>query len=225
MVLEPVCRYPPSTFEATPGASVSPIQAQARRRPIRRRHAGVTAVVLVALLASLFTGAATSSPDAAAAQSAAVPAVEVTEVAYQKPSLPKGLGGESWKPGPVTWPAGKANVTVPALHRTASRAGDLPIWIARTAKAKAPSPVSVEVLNRAATSRARVDGLLVAARVPAGTGSVSLTVGYRTFRNAFGGALVDPSAAGQTACMRADYPKQSGMPDTVAVAQRQRHCG
>ncbi|HUR06437.1 MAG TPA: type IV secretion protein Rhs, partial [Nonomuraea sp.] len=93
------------------------------------------------------------------------------------------------------WPAaGAAEVTVPAAaNRSAApartRAGDLPVWVA-PAKQPGPERVKVEVLDRAATERAGVSGLLVSierADGKAERGPVTVTVDYSAFKDAYGG--------------------------------------
>ncbi|MFG1682665.1 RHS repeat-associated core domain-containing protein [Nonomuraea sp. NPDC049269] len=89
------------------------------------------------------------------------------------------------------WPAaGAAEVTVPSAAKMArTRAGDLPVWVA-PAKQPGPERVEVEVLDRAATERAGVSGLLFSVKRAdgkAGRGPVTVTVDYSAFKDAYGG--------------------------------------
>ncbi|WP_148086376.1 RHS repeat-associated core domain-containing protein [Micromonospora sp. HM5-17] len=112
-----------------------------------------------------------------------------------------------------TWPAaGSASVdlaTVGAGARgvAAARAGKLPVWVAPTAqvaagRAAGPARVRVEVLDRAATERAGVPGVLIRlaaesdtatekaaakADVRAVTSRAAVSVDYGAFAGAFGG--------------------------------------
>ena len=88
-------------------------------------------------------------------------------------------------PAKVAWPAaGAADAT---LGTTRARAGTLPVWVSRPATAKAAAgTVRVEVLDRAATDRAGVDGLLFQVRGDT-AGRARVTVDYSSFRNAYGG--------------------------------------
>ncbi|MFG2059153.1 RHS repeat-associated core domain-containing protein [Micromonospora sp. NPDC048930] len=88
-------------------------------------------------------------------------------------------------PAKVAWPAaGAADAT---LGATRARAGTLPVWVSRPATANAAvGTVRVEVLDRAATDRAGVDGLLFQVRGDT-TGQARLSVDYSSFRNAYGG--------------------------------------
>ncbi|MER7274595.1 RHS repeat-associated core domain-containing protein [Dactylosporangium sp. NPDC000244] len=83
-------------------------------------------------------------------------------------------------PAKVDWPAaGAADVT---LGATRARAGGLPVYLSKPTGGKA----TVEVLDRAATERAGVDGLLFQVKGDS-PGQAKVTVDYSSFRNAWGG--------------------------------------
>ncbi|MER5703809.1 RHS repeat protein [Micromonospora sp. NPDC002296] len=132
----------------------------------------------------------------------AVPVVPVSPVAVGKSAAPAAMPDATRKLAPV-WPAaGVAEVTVGDLAAKPSPAGALPVRIApltsgavsaagRTlAPAAAPSRVRVEVLDRAATERAGVRGLLLRvgrADGAASAGSLRMSVDYGAFATAYGG--------------------------------------
>ncbi|WP_018349903.1 polymorphic toxin-type HINT domain-containing protein [Longispora albida] len=103
------------------------------------------------------------------------------------------------KPVTVSWPApGTATVDLDAaaaprasgLHTIKSRAGSLPVWLAapRTGQGQGKGKVTVEVIDREATQRARVNGLLL--RLNGGTpGRSSVEIDYTGFKDAFGGGF------------------------------------
>jgi RHS repeat-associated protein len=109
-----------------------------------------------------------------------------------KPADP-GLSSVQRAPATVTWPAaGSAEVALPTATVRASeskvRAGSLPVWVGNpnSGTAAAAGRLRVQVLDRAATNRAQVPGLLF--KVGAGaTGRVGVTVNYSSFRSAYGG--------------------------------------
>ena len=113
-------------------------------------------------------------------------------VPRRKPADP-GLGSVQRTPARVTWPAaGSAEVAAPA--NTPTRAGTLPVWVsaptssgtARTAAPARPGRTRVRVLDRAATDRAGVAGLLFTVAA-ARTAPVSVELDYSAFRSAYGG--------------------------------------
>ncbi len=118
-----------------------------------------------------------------------VPVTPVTARAAQ----PDKAAAAAWTAAPaVSWPVAVSTVSLPATKPGSGgdwvRAGALPVWLALPA-ATGPAPArsaSVEVLDRAATARAGVDGLVV--RVSADTaGPVKVRVDYGGFRRAYGG--------------------------------------
>ncbi|WP_433434857.1 RHS repeat-associated core domain-containing protein [Nonomuraea sp. CA-141351] len=94
------------------------------------------------------------------------------------------------------WPAaGAAEIALPAASagRSAAaaevRAGSLPVWVA-AARQPGPERVKVEVLDRTATERAAVAGILLSVRRADGKAQpapVTITVEYSAFQDAYGG--------------------------------------
>ncbi|GIG88595.1 RHS repeat-associated core domain-containing protein [Plantactinospora endophytica] len=95
------------------------------------------------------------------------------------------------EPATVRWPAGSAETAVPAGSR--APAGDLPVRVgalpARPGAdetGRAPGRARVQVLDRSATERAGVAGLLLTV-TPDRAGPLSVEVDYSSFRSAYGG--------------------------------------
>ncbi|WP_233258126.1 RHS repeat-associated core domain-containing protein [Micromonospora sp. S4605] len=96
------------------------------------------------------------------------------------------------KPAPV-WPAARTEVVEVSNDARANRSGDLPVRVSAGPAAargtSAPQRVRVEVLDRAATERARVEGVLVRLARADGVraaGRAKVTVDYRSFATAYG---------------------------------------
>jgi RHS repeat-associated protein len=153
--------------------------------------AAATAAVLASSLLQAPAWADRAKPftPPAGQRTPAVAVSKVDPVAVKQAIMPDGTK----KPAPV-WPAaGRAEVAVGA------QAAGLPVRVAQpgtVAKAgkrlaaAALSKVGVRVLDRAATDRAGIRGLLLQvdrADQQTRTGAVDLTVGYGTFRTAYGG--------------------------------------
>ncbi|RAY14232.1 sugar-binding protein [Actinomadura craniellae] len=139
------------------------------------------------------------------AQAAQAPRPEFTEAA---PVDGKNLKARPRKPGDAAlttdplpaprWPApGTAEATVPAAGKRA-RAGTLPVWVtaptrgdARTAARPAAGRVRVSMLDRQATRRAGVQGVLftVGRSDAAEPGQVAVGLDYAPFATAFGGSF------------------------------------
>ncbi|WSZ94219.1 polymorphic toxin-type HINT domain-containing protein [Micromonospora sp. NBC_00858] len=125
-----------------------------------------------------------------------VPTVPVNAVKTNQIPEIKRLPSASDRPAP-NWPSAGSEVVDLTDTRgldQAKQAGSLPVRIkasAATAKGQAPSPgrVRVEVLDRAATVRAQVQGVLLRAERTDGiasAGPTDVTVDYRPFENAYG---------------------------------------
>ena len=164
----------------------------------RRILATATAAVLLGGLFHAPAQAAKPEPftPPAAKKMPAVAVSKVDPVAVKQTAMPDGTK----KPAPV-WPAaGAAEVVVPGPATAAAPAGNLPVRVSqpgtvrtaakRLATAPAPARVRVRVLDRAATTRAGVRGLLLQVdRTDQDThaAAVDLSVDYGTFRTAYGG--------------------------------------
>ncbi|MGH3713889.1 MAG: RHS repeat domain-containing protein [Micromonosporaceae bacterium] len=90
----------------------------------------------------------------------------------------------------VRWPAGGVReVDVPASG--VARLRGLPVSVSRAGSGKpTPAKVRIDVADREAAERSGVDGVLLRVRRSdggSGTGTVVLSVGYRGFRDAYGG--------------------------------------
>ncbi|HEU5476183.1 MAG TPA: hypothetical protein VFV67_36625 [Actinophytocola sp.] len=95
---------------------------------------------------------------------------------------------------PVKWPEPTVTeVTLsaaPAGTDVGARAGGQPVWLAALPETAAPARMKAELLDRASTAGAGVEGVLIRlARTDGAKGTVPLrlTVGYAEFRHAFGG--------------------------------------
>ncbi|MET8261358.1 RHS repeat-associated core domain-containing protein [Micromonospora sp. NPDC005553] len=130
-----------------------------------------------------------------------VPTVPVSPVVAGTSAMRAVMPDATRKPAPV-WPAaGAAEVAVAARTSAPAAAGALPVRVApavsgavsvageRLAPAAAPSRVRVEVLDRTATEKARVRGVLLRvgrADGVADAASVRMTVDYAGFATAYG---------------------------------------
>ncbi|MFU8853055.1 RHS repeat-associated core domain-containing protein [Micromonospora sp. SL1-18] len=160
---------------------------------IRGRVAGVTAAALVASVLVASPAAAAPAPWRTAAQAErSVPGRN--HVARLKPADPGDRSVLRAAPA-VNWPgAGTADVFVRADAGTRrTRAGLLPVRVGQPAggdRTRAadtvPDRVRVRVLDRAATDRAGVSGLLFTVG-GSRTGRASVEVDYSSFRFAYGG--------------------------------------
>ncbi|WP_432959299.1 RHS repeat-associated core domain-containing protein [Micromonospora haikouensis] len=167
----------------------------ARRRTLRR--SGVAVSVAVVMLATL-TGipapvAEAAEPTRAVAKP--VPTVPVSAVKSRLDDQTKHPRAASAKPAPV-WPAGGTAVVDLTSGQPGKSvpAGGSPVQLrpaSGTGRSAATDPqrVRLEVLDRAATHRAQVRGVLLSidrADGAAGAGRVDLTVDYRSFATAYG---------------------------------------
>lgn len=160
---------------------------------VRRR--GVRPVAMTAAMAlvaqAVFTSPALAASGMGSVKVAPTKSIPVSPVVshYTKP-VPE----TSAKTAAPVWPSGSATV---ALTGTGSAAGSLPITLAQPrsagsahATASAPSKASVTVEPRSAATAAGANGVLLAltrADGVAKAGSVSVTVSYKQFQDAFGG--------------------------------------
>nr|WP_157528676.1 RHS repeat-associated core domain-containing protein [Kibdelosporangium sp. MJ126-NF4]CEL19903.1 FIG01288243: hypothetical protein [Kibdelosporangium sp. MJ126-NF4]CTQ97127.1 FIG01288243: hypothetical protein [Kibdelosporangium sp. MJ126-NF4] len=87
----------------------------------------------------------------------------------------------------VAWPVAASAEVEPVAQ--ARQAGNLPVSVRKPATAHAPAKVKVEVLDRAATERAGVQGMVFTVRPVDGQpdGQVGVDIDYQGFRGAFGG--------------------------------------
>src|SRR5690348_1041292 len=185
-------------------------------RAVPKRMAVLLAALTLAELAVAKPGLAAPPGRAKVQQQRAVPG-HVAK-ALPRPKYPK--AADSAKPGKVSWPAaGRATAAVAASGPT--RAGSLPVRVSRpagiapAAAGAVPAQVGVQVLDRAATARAGVAGVLMRLSRTDGqsaAGTVNVQVDYRGFRNAVGAdwasrlhlvelpecALTNPACGGRT---------------------------
>jgi hypothetical protein len=162
-----------------------------RRGRTRRMIAAVTVAVVAGSLLQAAPGWAQRPvkwAPPAVQKDKDVPVTAVQPATVKSQAMPDGTK----KAAPV-WPkAGTAEAAVPAHTAAAAKAGALPVRVRRpgTSKKEAPARVAVSVLDRAATDKARVQGMLL--RVgrtdqDPGAAAVDVTVDYRDFRTAYGG--------------------------------------
>lgn len=168
-----------------------------RKRTTRRL---LSTVVIAAMTATLLHVPAQAAPAAkvGAPPRRPTPTVPVKEVKPGPPAATKPIPKADTKPAPV-WPrAGETvvNLTASARHGSPARAGSLPVTVGKpepTATAlwaaETPRRIRVELLDRAATTRAGVEGLLL--RVGRADGAARgaaarVNVDYRQFASAHG---------------------------------------
>ena len=177
---------------------------------IDRHRAGRTRRVIAAVTAAAVVGSLLAAPARAdkpkpfapptAQKVPAVAVGKVDSVAVTQAVMPDGTK----KPAPV-WPAaGTAEVAVPEAAGEPAKAAGLPVGVARpgtvatagkkaaagTLTAKTPAKVGVRVLDRAATTGAGVNGLLMQVDRADGdphAAAIDLSVDYGSFRTAYGG--------------------------------------
>ncbi|WP_328650331.1 RHS repeat protein [Micromonospora sp. NBC_00330] len=175
--------------------------------PIPRRRNRTRLLIAAASATLMITSLVGVPPPAAAAAQykpptpQKVPTVPVSPVVAGTSGMRAVMPDATRKPAPV-WPAaGAAEVAVTAGRSAPAAAGALPVRVApaasgavsaageRLAPAAAPSRVRVEVLDRAATEKARVRGVLLRvgrADNVADAASVRMTVDYAGFATAYG---------------------------------------
>ncbi|WP_331741061.1 RHS repeat-associated core domain-containing protein [Streptomyces sp. NBC_00055] len=166
---------------------------------VNTRRAGRRArLIAVALTAFLFAGLLVG-PVAAAAELQLLKLgkpdpVPTSKVKKRTTPKPDEAARSPWKKPQVTWP--QAGTTTATLPPTGSlKAGSLPVRMGRAAGKGAknsstaePGQVQVQVLDRAATQKLGVDGIVLALKPTAGTqGAVDVQVDYSGFRHAYGG--------------------------------------
>jgi RHS repeat-associated protein len=179
-----------------------------RKPKIGRLRAALAAVLSTTLIVSMSSQPASAAKPKPPAPPAAKPvaSVPVAKVKATPAAPPRGGKPASAQP-PPTWPAaGAAEVAVgssgtaglaKAAAASTARPGNLPVTVrplAGTAaklsgSAVAPSKVRVSVLDRGATEKAAVRGVLLDVRRADGVtggGKVELGVGYQAFRTAYG---------------------------------------
>ncbi|RLP94032.1 hypothetical protein EAD98_17810 [Micromonospora sp. CV4] len=171
---------------------------------------------LRAAVAAVLTGTLVLSVLSVPAQAAAKPRPHLTAQQEKLDSDGGPAKGRAWPVKKVpsaqlatpVWPKpGRASVTLPAASTaqrqaaaTPVRAGTLPVSVGRAPSAAGArtDAVSVEVLDRAAVPAQWQDGLLLkvsgsaggtgAAAKPGGAGAATVSVDYRSFKNAYGGS-------------------------------------
>lgn len=179
----------------------------------RARPRATVSLAVLALLAAMLVAPAADQmlPAATAPAVHDLKRVHASRVPYT-PYTPAHM--PAFKPGHVRWPSGTALATLPASVHVSSlvRAGTLPVWIgpaatrpahqgsertpshhasnAKSSKtASTPLQVRVGVASRSSTTAAGVSGIVVTLRHADGstrTGRVRVSVGYASFRNAYG---------------------------------------
>ena len=179
------------------GAGLAELRTQARRR----RHQGIVFCIALSLFLSIIAVFAPPSL-ASPARTAPPPVQQVPSVPVHPVTThsPKTAAMPQWQPSKVSWPSGSATVALPALQSLAvkpAQAGALPVWIAPATAAgtariatAAPASVAVNVAPRTAADALGVNGVVLSvarADHAAQTGTVAVTVGYGSFRDAFGG--------------------------------------
>nr|MDT0661638.1 polymorphic toxin-type HINT domain-containing protein [Micromonospora sp. DSM 115978] len=182
-------------MKATLPSDVLPPVRRDRMRVSRR---SIATALAAALLANLLQVPAFAAPAAGYVKPPRqpVPTVPVTEVKANNPAPAKPMKAASAKPAAV-WPAaGSAVVDVPDTPDSPpARVGSLPVAVAAptasdaAVRKAAPSGVRVEVLDRAATARAGVQGMLLRidrADGVTGPGEVKISVDYQAFATAYG---------------------------------------
>jgi RHS repeat-associated protein len=142
---------------------------------IKRIGAAAAALVLLPLVAADMTRAG-GPAHLRAQQDAALPGVAVR---YSAPA--EKTTGKPYTAKPPVWPAGSAIVAVRGESR---QAGSLPVFV-RAAGATSATTVKVEVLDRATTLAAKVNGLVV--QLSGTPGKVHLDVRYRDFQGGYSG--------------------------------------
>ncbi|HEY2698135.1 MAG TPA: RHS repeat-associated core domain-containing protein [Pseudonocardiaceae bacterium] len=204
----------------------------------RRRHQGIVFGVALSLFLSIlavFAPPSLASPARTAPPAAQqVPSVPVHPVAghYQKPAPMT-----QWRPGKVNWPSGSATVTLSTVAKsnattaapTPAQAGALPVWIApatqhtaaQTATPVTPASVAVNVAPKTAANALGVDGVVLSvARADHATqsGAVAVTLGYGSFRDAFGGDWASRLHLVQFPACALTTPAKAGCDTSTPVA-------
>jgi RHS repeat-associated protein len=166
----------------------------------------IASIVVAALVGQMLTPVAaqadpsTNAPAAPAAPSRGHPVHGRTVNALPRKSAP--LNNGNTVPAAAVWPkSGTVDVTVPATDAGLARAGGLPVWVGASqrqqlrtgqAPAAAAGRVRVRVLDRDATRRAGVDGLLLTVARSDGAstaGRAKVRIDYSGFAQAFGGSF------------------------------------
>lgn len=162
------------------------------------RRVRLIAVALIAFLfASLLAGPVVAAAELQLLKLPKSDPVPTSEVKKQPDPKPDRALQHPWKQPRVTWP--KAGTATAELRRTGPlKAGSLPVRVGpaagaagkanATTKPTGPERVQVQVLDRAATQKLGVDGVVLALRPTDGAqGVVDVQVDYSGFRNAYGG--------------------------------------
>ncbi|WP_326557205.1 polymorphic toxin-type HINT domain-containing protein [Micromonospora sp. NBC_01796] len=204
--------------------------------PARLRRAQVLAVMLAAALTANAlmvppAVAAETPPSWAAPKEPSIPGTKMG----MRPSTPDRAEQSAVRgPRKVEWPAATvaevdlapAATGARAMPSGRVRAGDSPITLGAPANretglrtsANGPSRVGVQVLDRGATAKAKVDGVLVRLRsadAARSAGRISVQVDYRSFGHAFGGdwaARLHMVALPECALITPDHADCQGRP-------------
>ncbi|MEO3816631.1 RHS repeat-associated core domain-containing protein [Plantactinospora sp. B24E8] len=170
----------------------------------RQRWNGRTSVAAALTAAVMAAGLlVVPTPPASAAPAFRVPDTQLERSVPGTDFVPRGTSartaaGVASAPAAVAWPAGTADTVLSAGSR--AQAGDLPVRVGVAAPrsrgtdgvgraadpARVPGRARVRVLDRAATERVGVAGLLLTV-TPDRAGDLSLEVDYSAFRSAYGG--------------------------------------
>ncbi len=178
---------------SSPLSALLPVQ-----KPARRARTAIATVLTAALLASLghAPAALAAEPKPAVPSAKPVPTVPVKAVKAQSAEVGKQPASASARPAPI-WPqAADEIIELPAAGEPAKPAKDSPVRISAPAAASAarsaestPTRVRAKVLDREATERAGVRGLVMGLARADGTttaGRTKVTVDYRSFATAYG---------------------------------------
>ncbi|MET9311031.1 RHS repeat-associated core domain-containing protein [Kribbella sp. NPDC003505] len=164
----------------------------------RAATVAITGVLSIALLVTVGATSVAALPPAVVAGERDTEPQEVKSVPGHDARLvmPASKSFPERGPAKVDWPAAEtAEVTIPAGQTRSAigtQAGNLPVWLAAGGERPAEKAmnVTVELLSRAESERRGVDGVVLKLRRGDGLTSpvpVRMTVGYNSFRDAYGG--------------------------------------
>jgi RHS repeat-associated protein len=152
------------------------------------RRVGIGAAVLAVVLLAPEGTDAIASPAPADPNAARLSVRSEKSLAGTPVTAPKGpdhTTGTPFRVAAPTWPAGSASVT---LSSKATKAGALPVSVrsAGAALVKSAQPLTVDVLDRAATAATGVKGIVVRTAGPAQS-AVHVDIDYSSFKGGFDG--------------------------------------
>ncbi|WP_442806518.1 RHS repeat domain-containing protein [Streptomyces sp. NBC_01022] len=183
------------------------------------RRVRLLAVALTGFLfATLLAGPVAAAAELQLAKLHKPDPAPTSEVKKRASSIPDVTLRHPWKTPQATWPRpGTATAQLPLTGSL--EVGSLPVRVGSAASNKGlaksnaagPDRVQVQVLDRAATQKLGVDGIVLALRTTAGAqGAVDVQVDYSGFRNAYGGDWASRLTLRELSACAATTPGRKG---------------